>query len=71
MNVVPTSRLMPLFGQALKWQHHQGLFPPETQFDFFKGAATMKHDIDDMHPTTLLHIIKFGNNLMYNVLDSY
>ncbi|TPX34054.1 hypothetical protein SmJEL517_g03211 [Synchytrium microbalum] len=59
VTVVPPSRLLSLLGQAVKWQHSQGLILPETPFDLFLGTTPSSIIQDDTPPSQVYNSIKF------------
>ena len=60
VSAVPSSRLLALIGQALKWQKHVGSLKPGDAFDVFRGEARAVVDEEERYPTELSAVIELG-----------
>ncbi|KAI7887019.1 WD40 repeat-like protein [Lichtheimia hyalospora FSU 10163] len=63
--VVPPSQLLALLGQSLKWQQHQGVVPPDTAFDLFRGTVPVQKAEDDAVASQMYSTIKFPGKKAY------
>jgi len=60
VQVAPPSRLLSLVGQAMKWQQHAGILPPNTRIDVFRGVAADAIEESEQCPTQIAKTVKFG-----------
>ncbi|KAF9114735.1 Serine/threonine-protein kinase smu1 [Mortierella sp. AM989] len=59
VTVVAPSRLVTLLGQALKFQEQQGMLPPDSAYDLFRGTVPIVQAETDDVPTKCYNTIKF------------
>ncbi|KAF9433925.1 Serine/threonine-protein kinase smu1 [Entomortierella beljakovae] len=59
VTVVAPSRLVTLLGQALKFQEQQGMLPPDSAYDLFRGTVPVVQAEADDVPTKCYNTIKF------------
>lgn len=60
VQVAAPSRLLALVGQAMKWQQHAGILPPNTRIDVFRGVAADAIEESEQCPTQIAKTVKFG-----------
>ncbi|KAF9898747.1 Serine/threonine-protein kinase smu1, partial [Lobosporangium transversale] len=59
VTVVAPSRLVTLLGQALKFQEQQGMLPPDSAYDLFRGTVPVVQAETDDVPIKCYNTIKF------------
>jgi len=58
VTVVAPSRLLTLLGQALKFQEQQGMLPPDSAYDLFRGTVPVVQAETDDVPSKCYNTIK-------------
>ncbi|KAG0051325.1 Serine/threonine-protein kinase smu1 [Gryganskiella cystojenkinii] len=59
VTVVAPSRLLTLLGQSLKFQEQQGMLPPDSAYDLFRGTVPVVQAETDDIPSKCYNTIKF------------
>merc|ERR1712113_430435 len=61
VSVAPTSRLLTVIDQAMRWQKSQGLLLSGIPFDIFQNRVLLKkHKIIERIPTEMDKLVKLG-----------
>jgi len=58
VTVVAPSRLLTLLGQSLKFQEQQGMLPPDSAYDLFRGTVPVVQAETDDVPSKCYNTIK-------------
>ncbi|KAI9323511.1 WD40-repeat-containing domain protein [Dichotomocladium elegans] len=63
--VVPSSQLLALLGQSLRWQQHQGALPPDSVYDLYRGTIPIEKAEEDAVAAQMYCNIKFPGKKAY------
>jgi len=66
VTTVPSSRLLSLLNQSIKWQQHTGLLPKGERLDLFRGDKPLQRDRQEKIAERNSKVIKFGKKSCAN-----